>query len=97
VKVRLLSVAYTDVTEAAGHYQAQRRGLGQEFRREVHAALRRIRELPDAWQPLGGGVRQYRLRRFPYGVIYAVREERVVVLAVTHLHRHPDAWRSRLQ
>ena len=36
------------------------------------------------------------MRRFPYGLIYHVRDEMLLIVAVMHLHRHPDVWRDRL-
>jgi len=33
--------------------------------------------------------------RFPYGVLYSIEPDRVYILAVMHLHRHPDYWKSR--
>ena len=38
-----------------------------------------------------------RLSRFPYGLIYTIDHGDVLVLAVAHLHRHPDYWHDRLQ
>ncbi len=35
------------------------------------------------------------MSRFPYGVYFAPSEEVVVVLAVLHLHRHPDTWKNQ--
>jgi toxin ParE2 len=38
-------------------------------------------------------VMRYRLRRFPYGLVYRLAESEIVVLAVMHLHRKPDYWK----
>lgn len=38
-------------------------------------------------------IRRRRTRRFPYGVVYSLDGEKVVVIAVMHLHRHSDSWR----
>jgi hypothetical protein len=35
--------------------------------------------------------------RFPYGLIYALDDGDILVLAVAHLHRRPDYWRDRLK
>jgi hypothetical protein len=32
----------------------------------------------------------------PYGVVYALREEGLLVLPVMHLRRSPEYWRERL-
>jgi hypothetical protein len=55
-----------------------------------------IVRFPQAWHPLGEGVRRCRLSRFQYGLIYTVENGDILVLAVAHLHRRPDYWRDRL-
>lgn len=72
-------------------------GLGAEFLAEVVLAVSRIVGLPEAWLQLDGGVRRYRLNRFPYGIVYMHRGEDIIVLGVTHLHRRPENWRTRLK
>lgn len=69
--------------------------MGNAFLIEVLSAVDRIARFPQAWQPLGQGIRRCRLSRFPYGLIYAIDSGDVLVLAVAHLHRRPDYWRDR--
>jgi len=78
------------------YYNAQAEGLGYQSAVEVHRALARIAEFPDAWPPLSDHTRRSRLRRFPDGLIYHVAQDTVLVIAVMHLPRQPDAWRARL-
>jgi plasmid stabilization system protein ParE len=96
LKAIFLEDAREDLREAVRYYEAQRSGLGSEFRGEVRAAVERIKNFPDAWQSMNERTRRCRLRRFPYGVIYQVRGEEVVIAAVAHLHREPERWRDRL-
>jgi hypothetical protein len=42
-------------------------------------------------------MRQHRLNRFPYGIVYQVREDEIAILAVAHLHRRPRYWRDRIE
>jgi hypothetical protein len=72
-------------------------GLGDAFLIEVLDVADRIARFPEAWHPLGEGVRRCRLRRFPYGLIYTVDNGGILVLAVVHLHRRPDYWRDRVR
>ncbi|MCP5526731.1 MAG: type II toxin-antitoxin system RelE/ParE family toxin [Verrucomicrobiales bacterium] len=58
-------------------------------------AMHRILLHPEAWTPLSQEHRRCRLRRFPYGVVYSVEEDTVLVAAVFHCHRHPDSWKHR--
>jgi toxin ParE2 len=95
MNVRLLAPATAELDEAVAWYAAQAAGLERRFIDE-RTARKRIAERPHAWRPLGDGVRRFRLGRFPYGLIYAVEADEIVVLAVAHLHRKPNYWRSRL-
>jgi hypothetical protein len=40
-------------------------------------------------------VRRYRLNRFPYGLVYAVLDNEIVIVAIMHLHRKPDYWQAQ--
>jgi toxin ParE2 len=97
VKVRLLEIAEIELEEAIGWYEAQESGLGDAFLIEVLSVADRIERFPEAWQSLDGDVRRCRLGRFPYGLIYTIVNDDVLVLAVAHLHRRPDYWRDRLK
>jgi len=69
--VRLLAPAQTELDEAVAWYAAQAPGLGDAFLLDVLKATGLIERYPRAWHPLGKHVRRCRLKRFPYGVIYA--------------------------
>jgi plasmid stabilization system protein ParE len=97
VTVRFLEIAEIELDEAIHWYGAQAPGLGDAFLIEVLSAADRIARFPEAWHSLGEGVRRYRLSRFPYGLIYAIDNDDILVLAVAHLHRRPDYWRDRLK
>jgi ParE toxin of type II toxin-antitoxin system, parDE len=97
VTARFLDIAAIELDEAIRWYNAQAPGLGDAFLVEVLAAVHRITIYPEAWHPLDDGVRRCRLTRFPYGLIYAVDNSDILVLAVAHLHREPDYWRDRLK
>jgi plasmid stabilization system protein ParE len=97
VTVRFVEIAEIELDQAIHWYEAQAPGLGNAFLIEVLSAAERIRRFPDAWHPLGEGVRRCRLSRFPYGLIYTMENVDILVLAVAHLHRRPEYWRDRLK
>jgi hypothetical protein len=37
------------------------------------------------------------LRRFPFGLLYAIETERIVIVAVAHLKRRPGYWKDRIE
>ena len=94
--VRFLEAAQDDLREAVRYYEVQRPGLGAELREEVGSAIERIKNFPEAWQPLSQNTRRCRLHRFPYGIIYQATEDELLIVAVAHLHREPRYWKDRI-
>jgi toxin ParE1/3/4 len=96
MKFRLLPPAAHELRGAARYYEERVRGLGFDFLQEIRAAIRRIVAHPEAWFALDEGIRRCRTNRFPYGIIYTVERDEVLIISVMHLHRHPDSWRRNL-
>jgi plasmid stabilization system protein ParE len=96
MKFRLLPPAKRELQKAARYYESCVSGLGHDFLQEVRATVFRIVQWPEAWQPLDKEIRRCRTHRFPYGIIYTVENGEILILAVMHLHRHPDSWRKNL-
>lgn len=87
--------ARLELDEACAWYESELPGLGQRLRREVRAALPRIRSWPQGWPVLRGEVRKYVLTRFPYKLLYSVETDHLFIIALAHNHRHPDYWTDR--
>jgi hypothetical protein len=90
MKIDFLDAAQSELDDAIDYYDDQRFGLGLEFGEEIEQALERIDHYPRAWSPLS---REYAvaLNRFPYSVIYEVRSELLVIVAIQNNHRKPDS------
>jgi hypothetical protein len=80
---------------AVDWYEVQEPGLGEEFADEVVSAILRVLEYPNAWPLLQGTIRRCLVNRFPFGLLYTVRDDEVFIVAVTHLRRSPDYWKGR--
>ena len=50
--------AEEELDRAARHYEALEPGLGQDFALEVHSALQRAVDYPNAWPRLDDAVRR---------------------------------------
>jgi toxin ParE1/3/4 len=94
--VVFLQPARQEMLDAAHYYELQAPGLGDDFLDAIDSALRDIRDHPNASPVIHAGVRRHLLHRFPYALLYRVDSERVFVLAVMHLHRHPLYWTDRI-
>lgn len=88
--------ASEELFAATRYYEMCREGLGGEFLDEVEAALAVVIESPSRWPEVMAGIRKYRLRRFPYALLYRQRAtECVEILVVLDLRRRPGYWRNR--
>jgi len=96
MRVRFLKLAQSEVDDAFSWYDLQAYGLGAQFLDDIDRAVRRISAFPFASTEIGEGLRRCLLSKFPYGVIYVLDHEAVIVVAVAHLHREPRYWIDRL-
>jgi plasmid stabilization system protein ParE len=100
VKVRVLEEAEAELCQAVLYYEAQRRGLGVEFQAQVASSIKAIGESPNRFglyegKPLSRPFRRALVKRFPYVVIFEVRDKEVLIVAVAHGSREPGYWESR--
>lgn len=96
MKVEFHPAAKREFEEAVAYYDSRAAGLGDAFIHAVEEAVQRIVSFPDAWAELSPRTRRCRTSRFPYGVIYRQLADRIVIVAVMHLHREPGYWRDRI-
>jgi plasmid stabilization system protein ParE len=95
MRVEFLDTAKRELTEAITYYNNESEGLGYRFAAEVKRTLSRIQQHPLAWMEISKRTRRCRTNGFPYGIIYQIREDMILIVAVMHLHRHPDSWKHR--
>jgi mRNA-degrading endonuclease RelE of RelBE toxin-antitoxin system len=91
------SEARREVISATKHYQNIYTRLGKDFRNEIEETISRILANPKAWHPFKKKYRRCLLKKFPFGIIYKVDENKDICLifAVMHLHRNPGYWKDR--
>lgn len=96
MKVQIRLRAEADLDDAWSWYEDQREGLGDELLLCVEAALDGLKRHPLAWPVVHLDARRAQIKRFPYAIIYRVRDGTVVVLAFPHASRDPRSWQSRV-
>jgi len=96
MEIVFLPVARVELADAISYYNSQSEGLGYEFAAEVKRTLERIVQYPEAWFKLSKRTHRCRTNRFPYGIIYQIRKEIFLIIAVMHLSREPETWKPRL-
>ena len=94
-RVSFHRLAERELNDAALFYEQESSGLGIKFLDEVEHHVARILANPKAGQKVRGEVRRRILRKFPYGILYSVRDHDIRILAIMNLKRKPNYWVGR--
>ena len=95
MKIKFLEEAKFELDEAIEYYESESPGLGSQFLQEVLNSLNRIANFPEAWHPLSINTRRCQTAKFPYGLVYAILENEILIISVSNLHRKPNHWKDR--
>jgi len=87
--------ARTEYLHAASYYEERQTGLGTRFTIEIENTIQRMVEVPHRWQKFEGEIHRCLAHRFPYGVLYSIEKDHVLVLAIMHHSRKPGYWQTR--
>jgi plasmid stabilization system protein ParE len=94
-RLEVSSEAEVEIFEAALRYERERIGLGVRFETQVSTVFARLVDNPFQFPVIEEGVRRAIVHVFPYAVYFTLEADLVMVLAVLHMHRHPDTWKRR--
>jgi len=93
------ALAEREFFDIVSYYQAQDRpGLCEAFMTEVERVIELVASAPSAGTLVReDGSREFRLRKFPYSVIYRHRdrEDHLRILAIAAHKRRPTYWHGR--
>lgn len=95
MRVRLHPEAEAEMIEAAAYYEDQQADLGKRFLAAVQDAINGIMINPRLYPVVDRDVRRCLTKVFPFGVLFRIQPDQIVVVAVMHLARHPDYWKHR--
>jgi len=95
-KVTFLAPAEEEMLEAASYYEGQAYGLGREFIVEVQHTVEGIVENPKSGKLIQSDIRRRLVRRFPFGILYHIDPQEIVIITVMHLRRRPGYWADRI-
>lgn len=94
-KIEFHPEAQVELEDARRWYRERNQIAGRAFVTEVLRALGIIAASPDAWQQTRANERRFVLKRFPYSIIYRIRENEIFITALAHQRRLPGYWHSR--
>jgi plasmid stabilization system protein ParE len=93
--VRFHEAARAELIEETRHYARISRRLGERLAGEIEKAIRLAAEFPEMGSPYKHGTRRVFPRRFPFSIVYVVRETELYVIAIAPFRREPGYWRRR--
>ena len=96
MKVVLHPEADAEFLQAQQRYAAVSAPLGRRFYDEITAVFRRVIEHPHRYKQFDPPARRLFANGFPYAVVYVARPDAIWIIAVMHVRRAPDYWKSRL-
>jgi len=95
LQTNLHPLAIAEARAARNWYGERSSKAAARFVAELDRAVERITTTPKAYPSYLHGTRVYRLRRFPYLVVYLETSSAVDVIAVAHGRRKPGYWKKR--
>ena len=94
--ISFLPEAEWDMEDVCSWYERRSEGLGTAFLQSVQNVLDTIERHPRMYPVARDEVRRAEVARFPYGIIYVVEGDIILVIGVFHNSRDPSQWRARL-
>ena len=88
--------AEEEFLSSINYYEERQSDLGLDFAQEIYSAIQSIIERPKMWPVFDGDIRRRLVNRFPYAILYSDDNNTIYILAIMHLSRDPNYWKSRL-
>src|SRR2546425_1012988 len=100
--IRVLDAVDGDLISAARFLEQRRPEWGLQLFAEYRTVLENLERFPQLYALVedelpGREVRNALLARLKYRIVYEVRNEEVLVVAVLHTSRRENLWHSRLE
>jgi toxin ParE1/3/4 len=89
--------ALAEYRDAALYYAERRDGLDFRFIKNVEKAIRQIVDSPTRFHRASQNVRCFRLRVFPYSILYTIEDTSILIVALMHFRREPGYWKNRIK
>ena len=91
-KVVITPSAHSDEENAYIWYEGKLKGLGDEFLTALEKAYIKISDNPTYFSFIDSKkeIRDYLLPRFPFLIIYRIKNDSIQIIAVHHAKKHPS-------
>ena len=87
--------AEAEMIDSAEWYELQQVDLGKRFLATVQDSINRIEINPLLFSVVESDVHRCLTRTFPFGILFRIHMDVIVIMAVMHLTRDPNYWKHR--
>jgi len=95
VNSQLTPEAELDIIEAVRWYDERDQKLGDDLLRHVYQCIASIEANPRRYPIVHRQMRRALVRRFPFQILYEIESAEVIIYAIYHSARDPEAWQRR--
>ena len=88
-KIVLQEEAVLEIQAAFEWYENQKSGLGYELLTNMELCFKRISQQPNYYTFINERYRRVKTNRFPYLIVYEIKESNVFIIGVRHAKRKP--------
>jgi toxin ParE1/3/4 len=88
--------AIVDARQSRRWYERRSPATANRFVEELDRAIKEIVAAPQRWPNYLHGTRIFRLRKFPFIVVYCESDVLIEIVAFAHTRRRPGYWKKRL-
>ena len=89
-------LAENELVESARFYEQRREFLGENFLDAAGRTLANIQTNPEFGRVGKFSTRSWKVKRFPFRIVYLEQPDRIWIVAIAHLSRKPNYWLERL-
>lgn len=93
-KIEIRSLAVIEIIEAYDWYELQKQGLGLDFLNELDIFYESLHRNPHTYSYYEKPVREGKINRFPYTVVYEVIETSIIIYSVFMAKQSPSKKRT---
>jgi toxin ParE1/3/4 len=96
MRVRFLPAAEIEFLRELAYYAKARPGSAAKFETSVEAATKMAARHPQGGAPSYTATRTFRVKGFPFSLVYRASEKEVLVVAIAPHGKKPGYWASRV-
>ncbi len=85
----------SEIENSVIYYRKQQIGLENLFLNEIENALMKIQKNPERYPKINENIRKCLIKQFPFNIIYTIKPDKIIIIAVAHHKRRPDYWKTR--